>query len=230
MSKHGFSNFKIGLLDGLHRSFAMVSYISSEDKLTQVFNHPFQISLKVFNMKPLCSEIFENKDVVYDFQTLCSKLSYVITEEGSKTIGFTYNDALIDCFEYIKVNASSVNIPDMKTTVTSSSKKTAGQKTDVNVLSLVFRILKPLMTSEFGDHIKNLYRILCRSSEYYDLVQQTKITNQVSKEDFIDSLDDGKTKVCPIKNCIDFFNVIFISSHKFDLGVRFILVLLYCQV
>ena len=119
MSIYGFSNFKIGLLDGLHRSFTMVSYISSEDKLTQVFNHPFQIFLKVFNMKPLCSEIYEDKNVVYDFQTLCSKLSYFITEEGLKTIVFTYCDALINCFEYIKVNASSVNIPDMKTTVTS---------------------------------------------------------------------------------------------------------------
>jgi len=208
----------------------MVSYISSEDKLTQVFNHPFQISLKVFNMKPLCSEIFEQKDAVYDFQTLCSKLSYVITEEGSKTIGFTYCDALIDCFEYIKVNASSVNIPDMKATVTSTSKKTAGKKNDVYVLSLTGKVLKPVMTVKFGDHVKNLYRILCRSSEYYDLVQQRKITNQVSKEDFIDLLDDGRTKVCTIKNCVEYFEVIFLLSHKFDLGLRFILVFLCCQV
>ena len=210
LSKHGFSNFKIGLLDGLHRSFAMISYLSSEEKLTEVFNHPLKMSLKVFNMKPLCSEIFEDKMVVADFRTLCQKLSYVITEEGSKTIGFTYSDAIFDCFEYMRLNTPSVNIPDMIVKVKSTSKKNSGQETDAYILSLTGKVLKPLMTNTFGDHVKNLYRILCRSSEYYDLVQQRKITNQVPKEDFIELLDDGKTKVCTINNCVDFVEVKFI--------------------
>ena len=92
-------------------------------------------------------------------------------------------DTIFDCFEYIKVNASSVNIPDMKATVTSTSKKKAGQKTDAYILSLTGKVLKPVMTAKFGDHVKNLFPILCHSSEYYDLVQQRKITNEVSKED-----------------------------------------------
>ena len=105
----------------------------------------FESIFEVFNMNPLCREIFEDRAIVADFQYLCQKLSYVITEEGSKTIVFTYCDALFDCFEYIRLNASSVNIPDMTVKVKSTSKKNAGQKTDAYILSLTGKVLKPCL-------------------------------------------------------------------------------------
>ena len=86
----------------------------------------------------------------------------------------------------------------MKATVTLTSKKTEGQKTDAYILSLTSKVLKLLMTAKFGDHVKNLYRILCRSSEYYDLVQQRKITKQVSKKtSFICWMTEEQRSVLP---------------------------------
>ena len=92
----------------------------------------FESIFEVFNMNPLCREIFEDRAIVADFQYLCQKLSYVITEEGSKTISFTYCDALFDCFDYIKANASSGNIPNLKVTVKSTSKKNAAKTTEAS--------------------------------------------------------------------------------------------------
>lgn len=207
----GLQNIKLGLLDGLHRTFAILTYIHKRNKLPSIMSHVWKFKTTIYNMEKLFSKVMnENALYVDKFERLCKQLSLAIGEDGARSVGHTLSDAFFNCFHYVNEYTDKTKIPELKVPMKSTSKPNKVTTTFVNILTLSDSQAKTQFNKMFGKHVKELHRILCQSTEYYNLLSQAKVTKQVPKDKFFEDFDKMAKQV----------NILDLYLHSFIVRIQ----------
>ena len=214
----GLQNIKLGLLDGLHRTFAILTYIHQRNKLPSIMSHVWKFKTTIYNMEKQFSKVMnENALYVDKFERLCKQLSLAIGEDGARSVGHTLSDAFFNCFHYVNQNTDRTKIPELKVPMKSTSKSNKVTTTSVNILTLSDGQAKTQFNNLFGKHVKELHRILCQSTEYYNLLSQAKVTKQVPKDKFFEDFDKMAKQV----NILDLYLHSFIVRIQKNMNTYF---------
>ena len=207
----GLQNIKIGLLDGLHRTFAILTYIQKRNKLSSIMAHVWKFKTTIYNMEKQFSKVMnENALYVDKFERLCKQLSLAIGEDGARTVGHTLSDAFINCFEYVREYTDKTKIPELKVPITSKTKSNKVTTTYVYILTLPDGQAKTQFNNLFCTHVKEFHRILCQSTEYYNLLSQAKVTKQVPKDKFFQDFDKVSKQV----------NIFDLNPHSYIVRIQ----------
>ena len=198
----GFQDIKIGLLDGLHQAFTILTYITKRNKLSSIMSHVWKFKTTIYNMDKLFSKVMDENALYPDkFERLCKQVSLAIGEDGARTIGHTLSDAFMECFNYVRNYTKIDKIPELKICIESTTKSHKVKKTLTNILTLSDGQAKTGFKELFGKHVTDLHRILCHCTEYYNLLSQAKVTKQVPKDKFFEDFD----KVTKQVNILDLY-------------------------
>ena len=161
----------------------------------------------------------ENALYVDKFERLCKQLSLAIGEDGARSVGHTLSDAFFNCFDYVREYTDKTKIPELKVPIQSTSKSNKVTTTSVNILTLSDGQAKIQFKDLLGTHVKELHRILCRSTEYYNLLSQAKVTKQITKDNFFQDFD----KVTKQVNTSDLYLHSFIVRIQKNMNTYFFL-------
>jgi len=190
------STFRLGILDGLHRCYAIINLLkSSTENWNRIVECKHQVTLKYFVLQ-------ERFVPVTPAQTTSLYILYIayslqLMNQRKKTVDHTLFDALSKCIERVKNDkdleyASDIIVRKVK----KKKKKNSNEFTCVHVLASTISDRRQALNQFLLPILKEMFKYLCQSDAYYDCVKKHYTTQtDVTKESFLSSIDFDKMKV-----------------------------------
>jgi len=182
--------FRLGILDGLHRCYALINFLKQEENWDVILKCKQHVVLKFFVLKDMCVPDTVAKRTSM-FVLFCA-YSLQLMEQRKKTVDHTLWDALSICIRRVMNEKNLKYISDI--TVTKAKKNKS--ETTVHVLSSTIADRRYALNKAVLQILKDMFKYLCESDAYFECVKK-HYTNQndMTKEAFLSDIDFKKMRV-----------------------------------
>lgn len=182
----------MGILDGLHRSYALIEFLKKEENWDVIRNCKQHVTLKYFVLKEA-----NVPDTVGKRTSMCvlfCAYSLQLMEQRKKTVDHTLWDALSECISRVMDRNDVKFISDC--TVTKKAKKNNAE-TSVHVLSSTIADRRHELNKTALPILKDMFKSLCESDAYFECIKKNFTTQNeiMTKEVFLSKIDFKKMRV-----------------------------------